>query len=153
MLLDKKTINYYNNTPFQLEIKQSNIENAGLGLFLKPNTNAINKNKLIGYYEGFWNYDFKTQSNCSYYINKRICIDIDFKNRPFTSLMNDAYRTRYKNNVEARLLLDNSILETIRAKNCQNYDVNKIVGLYSTLDILPGDELFFEYGESYWKSW
>ena len=25
-----KTIKYYNNTPFQLEIQQSNIENAGL---------------------------------------------------------------------------------------------------------------------------
>ena len=148
-----KSIKYYNNTPFHLEIQQSNIENAGLGLFLQKNTSIIPKNKLIGYYEGFWNYDTKTQSNCSYYINKRICIDIDFQNRPYTSLMNDAFRTRFQNNIMARVLLEPSIIETIRAKNCENYDVNKIVGLYSTRDILPGDELFFEYGEAYWKSW
>lgn len=149
----KKCNKYYNNTFFDLEIKESNIEDAGLGLFLKKNANTVFKNKLIGYYEGFWNSDKKKQSNCSFYINKRICIDVDFKNRPYTSVMNDAYRTSFKNNIEARILLDESLIETIRAKNCHNYDANKIIGLYSIRDIQPGDELFFEYGESYWKSW
>lgn len=144
---------FYNNTRFDLEIKQSSIENGGLGLFLKENADTIFKNKLIGYYEGFWNSDMKKQSNCSFYINKKICIDIDLKNRPFTSFMNDAYRTGFTNNIESRLLIDENILNTIRAKNCEKYDANKIIGLYSTRDIFAGDELFFEYGESYWKSW
>lgn len=144
---------YFNNTTFDLKIKESNITSAGLGLFLNKDSNPILKDTFLGYYSGFWNSDMSNQSNCSYFINKRICIDVNYDNRPFTSLMNDAYRTEFKNNVISKLAIDNKILLNIRKKNCEQYDPNKIIELYTTQDIQPGDELFFEYGESYWKSW
>ena len=144
---------YYNNTNFKLEIKQSSIENAGLGLFLHKESDSIQKDMFLGYYNGFWNYDMQNQSNCSYYINKRMCIDINKIYRPFTSIMNDAYRTNFNNNVKSKINIDENVLQNIRKKNCDKYDPNKIIELYTTLDIMPGEELFFEYGDGYWKSW
>ena len=144
---------YFNNTDYNLIIKESKIQNAGLGLFLDTLANPILKNVFLGYYFGYWNYDNTNQSNCSYYINKRICIDVKNNNRPFTSMMNDAYRTDFTNNIISKCKLDENVVLNIRKKNCDNYDPNKIIELYTTRDILPGDELFFEYGENYWKSW
>ena len=144
---------YFNNTNYNLIIKQSNIENGGLGLFLNINADPIINGSFLGYYFGFWNYDLKHQSNCSYYINKRICIDVKMENRPYTSIMNDAYRTDFTNNIISKFAIDENTLQTIKKKNCDQYDPNKIIELYASKDIMPGDELFFEYGESYWKSW
>jgi len=153
MRKNENKIMYFNNTDFDLIIKNSNILGAGLGLFLSINTNPILKDTFLGYYNGFWNTDMTKQSNCSYYINKRICIDVTLSNRPYTSIMNDAYRTEFKNNVVSKIAIDNKILANIRKKNCEEYDPNKIIELFTTQDILPGNELFLEYGESYWKSW
>jgi len=144
---------YYNNTDFQLEIKQSGIENSGMGLFLDKHANPILKDTFLGYYMGYWNYNMKNQSNCSYYINKRICIDVEKDNRPYTSVMNDAYRTEFKNNIISKINGDDIILDNIRKKNCDQFDPTRTIELYVSRDIMPGDELFFEYGESYWKSW
>lgn len=144
---------YFNNTQYNLVIKNSQIENAGLGLFLDIKAKPILKNALLGYYFGYWNCEDKNQSNCSYYINNRISIDVKMDNRPYTSIMNDAYRTEFTNNIISKCTLDEKILQQIRKKNCNKYDPNKIIELYATHDIMPGDELFFEYGENYWKSW
>jgi hypothetical protein len=153
MSLHKLKPIYFNNTEYKLIIKPSNIENAGFGLFLDKNAEPILKNTFLGNYNGYWNYDFKHQSNCSYYINKKICIDVEMNNRPFTSLMNDAFRTEFSNNIISKCALDENIIQNINKKNCNKYDPNKIIELYTTCDIMPGDELFFDYGESYWKSW
>jgi SET domain-containing protein len=144
---------YFNNTKYNLIIKQSNIDYAGLGLFLDIHAEPILKNVFLGYYFGYWNYDNKKQSNCSYYINKRICIDVNMENRPYTSIMNDAYRTDFTNNIISKIAVDENVLKNISKKNCDKYDSNKIIKLYTTKDILPGMELFFDYGENYWKSW
>jgi len=67
--------------------------------------------------------------------------------------MNDAYRTDYKNNVISKILVNEIILESIRFKNCDKFDPCRMIGLFALTQINPGQELFFEYGESYWKSW
>lgn len=153
MYSNRKKCIFYNNTSYDLIIKQSNIENAGLGLFLNIHAKPILKGVFLGYYCGYWNYDLKNQSNCSYYINKRICIDVKMENRPYTSIMNDAYRTDFTNNIISKFAIDENTIQNIRKKNCDQYDPNKIIELYTTHDILPGEELLFEYGDSYWKSW
>ena len=45
---------YFNNTQYNLVIKNSQIENAGLGLFLDIKAKPILKNALLGYYFGYW---------------------------------------------------------------------------------------------------
>jgi hypothetical protein len=150
----KNSTSYYNNTAFDLEVRPSQIVDAGQGLFLNANApGPIPAGAFIGYYEGVWNCDPKKHSNYSHYINKRVCIDIDFTHQPITSMMNDAYRTDYKNNVISKILVNEPILESIRSKNCDKFDPCRMVGLYALTQINPGQELFFEYGESYWKSW
>jgi SET domain-containing protein len=149
---NSKTV-YYNNTGFNLEIRESQIENSGLGLFLKNSAEMIPKDTFLGYYEGFWNYDLDTLSNYSYYINSRICLDVEKDRKPYTAIMNDAFRTGFKNNVVSEILIPETEINKIRKKNCHHYDPTRIVGLFTIDDIMPGDELFFEYGESYWKSW
>ena len=49
---------YFNNTNYNLIIKESNIDNAGLGLFLDINAKPILKNVFLGYYFGMIKYIF-----------------------------------------------------------------------------------------------
>jgi len=148
--MKKKTVKYYNNTFFDLKLAPSQIENSGLGVY---SCQYIPKDSFIGYYEGVWNHLMKTASNYSYYINYRTVIDIDPLNKPYTCMFNDAYRTDFSNNIKSEVLLDDNIIEKISIKNSYKIDVNKVVGLYSTKDIYPGEEMFFEYGDFYWKGW
>jgi len=145
---------YYNNTTYDLEIKTSKIPNSGLGVFLANNALPIEKDCLIGYYEGDWNWDKKNLSEYSYTINKNIYIDILSNNiKPYTCMINDAYDSYYENNIETMLIISNEEAEKITRKNLKNYNPKKLIGLYSIRVINPGDELFFSYGDSYWKSW
>jgi hypothetical protein len=152
---EQPKFSYYNNTMHPLEVRPSQIVNGGMGVFMSSTASEpIAAGAFIGFYEGVWNCDAKNQSNYSYYINKRVCIDLSKDNRrPITAMMNDAFRTDFTNNVISKLLVDQTILESIRAKNCDNFNPCRIVGLYATKEIRPGEELFFEYGESYWTSW
>lgn len=143
-------LRYYNNTPFQLEVRVSQIENGGLGIF---SLQWIPTGSFIGYYEGFWQHNPKEASNYSYYINSKTLIDIDPLNRPYTCMFNDAYRTDFQNNIVSKVLLDDNIVKIIRKKNSHKWDANRAVGLYTSRDIFPGDEMYFEYGEFYWKGW
>lgn len=146
----KSVVLYYNNTTYDLEVRLSQIPDSGLGVFTNQ---FIEAGTFIGYYEGHWHHNMRTASNYSYYINRRSVIDIDPSNKPYTSMFNDAYRTDFYNNICSKVLLDDSIIETISAKNSYKIDPNKVVGLYATKHIRPGEEMFFEYGDFYWKGW
>ena len=143
-------VTYYNNTPYQLELMPSRIEDSGLGVFTKE---FIPAGSFIGYYEGHWAHNTRKASNYSYYINSKTMIDIDPLNKPYTCMFNDAYRTDFKNNIRSEVLLDQEIVKIIRQKNSHRYDANRAVGLYATRNIYPGDEMYFEYGDFYWKGW
>jgi len=144
----KQKVKYYNNTIYDLELKQSNIVDAGLGVFLSKNSEIIPKDTFIRYYEGEWLTNDKLKSDYSYYINKHVYIDIDPFNKPYSCMINDAYNSSYENNVMSKPMIEP--LESITRRNYKKFDVNKIIGLYTTKDICPGDELFFDYGEDYW---
>jgi hypothetical protein len=142
----KKITQYYNNTVYDLELKQSNIYDAGLGIFLSINAKPILADTFIGYYEGDWITEDNKRSEYSYYINKHVYIDIDKYNKPYTCMINDAHDSKYKNNIISKIMIN----DTITRRNYYKYDSNRIVGLFTTSDILPGEELFFDYGDDYW---
>ena len=129
-----KNKKYYNNTKFALELKDSQIENAGIGLFTKE---KIKKNRLIGYYGGELlkvkneNYD----PDYSIEINNRYVIDGSKYPRPFTSMMNDAHKSKFSNNCEFIVDL-----------------AKKRVEMRATRIINEGEELFIDYGEEYWET-
>jgi hypothetical protein len=147
-----------NNTNYDLIVKTSQIENSGRGVFLSENSKiSILENDIIGFYMGEWKINDRNTSNYSFYINEKLVIDIDFSNHsnpiPITAIFNDAIYSDYSNNIFAKILLEEDEIKKINKKNCENYDVNKIVGLYASHNIYPGEELFFDYGSYYWKSW
>jgi SET domain-containing protein len=146
----KKAQKYYNNLLFNLEIRASQIHDSGNGLFTRE---YIKKGSFLGYYDGYWSIYKNLQSNYCFYINDKIYIDIDLTNKPYSSIMNDAFRTDFKNNIELVYTHSEKEREKINKKNCSLYDPSRMVRFYSVRDIEPGEELFFSYGESYWKSW
>ena len=141
---------FHNNLQVNLEIRPSQIPSSGNGLFtIEP----IYKGDFLGYYEAHWAFEKKLQSNYSYDINNKVWLDIDLYDKPYSAMMNDAFRTDYHNNVESIHLLTEKERNIITKKNCELYDSNKMVGFYAIDDISIGDELLFSYGDSYWKSW
>jgi hypothetical protein len=146
----KQLPKFYNNLLYKLEILDSQIPNGGKGLFTKE---YIKKGSFLGYYDGYWCYDKKKESSYSFYINDKIWLDIDMNNKPFSSIMNDSYRTDFTNNIEYQYTLSEIERLKITKKNCEQFNSCKMIKLFTTTEILPGTELFFSYGESYWKCW
>ncbi len=141
---------FHNNLRFNLEILPSQIPAGGYGLFtIEP----IHKGDFLGYYEAHWAFDKNKQSNYSFDVNNKVWLDIDLHDKPYSAMMNDAFRTDYHNNIEAIHLLTEKERNIITRKNCELYDSNKMVGIYAIEDINVGDELIFSYGDFYWKSW
>jgi hypothetical protein len=141
---------FHNNLQVNLEIRPSQIPSSGNGLFTGE---PIYKGDFLGYYEAQWSFDKKTQSNYSFFVNNKIWLDVDLHDKPYSAMMNDAFRTDYHNNIEAIHLLTEKERNIITKNNCELYDSNKMVGIYAIDDINVGDELFFSYGDYYWKSW
>ncbi len=125
---------YYNNTKFLLEIKESQVPNAGLGLFTKQ---KIRKNQLIGTYGGTLIKVKKEEYDPDYSIeiNSRYVIDGSKYPRPFTSIINDAINSSFTNNCE--FIID------VEKKQAE---------LRATRTIKEGEELFIDYGEEYWTT-
>ena len=146
----KQICKYYNNLEYNFTILDSQIYNGGKGLFAEE---YIKKGSFIGYYHGFWCYDRKKESSYKFNINDKIWIDIDINNKPFSSIINDSFRTDFVNNVEYLYTLTEIERDKITKKNCLYYNPSKMIKLYAKSDIYQGNELFFGYGDSYWKSW
>lgn len=141
---------FHNNLLYRFVVAPSGIQGAGNGLFVDEN---IPKDTLIGTYECHWNFMPKTASSYSFYINRRICLDIDMSDMPYSALLNDTWETDFHTNVVARYILDDDQLERLTKKEALKLDPSTIVELYTTDKIEKGDELFFSYGRSYWKEW
>uniref|UniRef100_A0A6C0EB79 SET domain-containing protein n=1 Tax=viral metagenome TaxID=1070528 RepID=A0A6C0EB79_9ZZZZ len=124
---------YYNNMFYDMKLKKSNIKNAGLGVFSQVN---IDNKVVIGEYDGKlvkstdkYNADYTMQ------ITEKIYVDGSKYPRPFTSMINDTYKTNFKHNCEfvIREKKQKVLIRTIRP-------------------IKKGDELYIDYGEEYWTS-
>lgn len=122
---------YYNNSFYNLNINVSNIEKAGFGVFSQE---FIPKDSIVGYYEGTI---INTPFHGDYYfeINESNGIDAGQFPRCYMAMINDARGSLYKNN--CKFVID---------------DKNFLVEIWSIKNIYPGEELFINYGSSYW-SW
>ena len=141
-------------------ISQSNIKNAGYGLFAGPK--GFKKNDIIGEYSTEQNkttqneilrncknnknntFDNKNDKSCWKYTlcklnnlqsnlqNDILCWDdTDEINSTYVRYINDAYNTKYHNNSEFKI------------ENDKAYVI-------ASTDIKPYEEIFVSYGNSYW---
>lgn len=120
---------YYHTSKFNLEIRDSQIKNAGKGVFTNE---EIPNNTFIDYYYG----DICHHLKCGdYYFSISNDIGINAQNFPrcFMAMINDNYKSNFDINCEFII------------KN------NNIVEIWSTKIILKNTELFISYGEDYWK--
>jgi len=128
-------------------VKKSNIPNAGKGLFT---TVDLPKNSRVLIYQGEMmlqndghadkiDKKTKTPDDHSYcwFLNgkEEICINSIHTPQFKARYVNDAYKTKFKNNLRP------------------SFDYkNKRVSYISIKNIKAGDELFISYGEPYWDS-
>ena len=128
----KKSVVYYNNTNFTLEIKKSNIPNAGNGVFALEN---IKKDTIIGKYQGELKSNSIKNNNLDYSItlNSKYYIDAYKYPRCYIAMINDAFGSKFKN-------------------NCQFKKIGKSVYLIAISDIEVESELFASYGHKFWLS-
>jgi len=124
----------YNNTQWKLEVKQSQIPNAGLGVYALE---IIPPESIIGYYEGTLSNDINMLSSYSFEVSPRYFIDAHQYPRCYIAMVNDARNSSHEYNCEFRMEHRWRIKE------------RKIV-LYSIKEIPPNNELFANYGDDYW---
>jgi len=120
---------YYHNSKYNLEIKQSNILGAGKGVFTNE---CINSNTFIDEYTG----NIMKHICCgSYFILLRDGYGIDAQEYPrcYMAMINDIKNSKFEYN--CKLIIDN---------------VNDLVEVWSIKNIEAGEELFLDYGDSYW---
>lgn len=126
---------YYNNTQWKLEVKPSQIPNAGMGLYTLE---TIPPESIIGYYHGVTTRDTKLLSPYSFEISPRYFVDALQHPRCFIAMVNDAHNSPHEYNCEFRMESHRKIKQ------------RKIV-LYSIKEIPPNTELFANYGSDYWN--
>ncbi len=141
-----KQIQYYNNSKYNLFLKESQIPGAGLGVYTKD---FIANDQIIGEYEGKAVYDYDAIDDDYYF--EIVPADDEKRQRSFgitclefprcyMAILNDAeYKSNFKNNC-------------IFAEDQNEDNYKKKVYILSTRDIQPGEELFCDYGDSYWSS-
>jgi hypothetical protein len=120
---------FYHHSIFPLEIKQSTIPNAGLGVF---SLTDIPKNTYIDGYYG----DKFSNPTSRYFITITDEIGIDAVSYPrcYMAMLNDSYNTLFQNNCEFII-----------------NEKDQTVSVWTIKEIKSGEELFTSYGEDYWK--
>ena len=119
---------YYNNSKFNLQIQNSIIPNAGLGVFTLE---RIPAKTHIGNYEGK-----KSRNKTGVYyfeLNDKTGIDAKDFPRCYMAMINDSYKSEQKINCE--FIVD---------------EKKQRVEIWSIDDIEIGAELFVSYGTDYW---
>jgi hypothetical protein len=120
---------YYNNSKYNLQISQSCIIDAGLGVYTND---FIPTNSVIDSYTG----EYRPRCFSRYYFKIREGVGIDAFDYPrcYMGMLNDSYGTTYSNNCKFVVDLDKDTVE-----------------VWSIKDIKIGEELFISYGEDYWS--
>jgi hypothetical protein len=119
---------YYHSSRFNIEIRNSNIREAGLGVFTNE---AIAANTMIDYYTG----EYRSRCFSRYYFLIREGLGIDALDYPrcYMGMLNDSFGSKYSNN--CKFVVDLK---------------RETVSVWSIKDISPGEELFVSYGEDFW---
>lgn len=135
---------FYHMSKFDLFIAKSSIVNSGFGVFTNE---FIPKETMIDLYYGEYTeslpggeYFFRIDNDGG--IN---AIDMP---RCYMAMLNDA-SYRPKSNRQKRKFIEHNY-----NNNCYFNvdDINKIVKIFSLVDIEKGSELFISYGSEYWNT-
>lgn len=129
---------------FKLEIKKSNIENIGDGVFALEN---IDSHNILGEYKGYIYNDFDKvpdESKPFVYINSYNEIIVPYR-RVIMRLMNDII------DLEQSRLHGTRINYAHLKHNCKFIEKNHKVYVKTILPISCGEELYIDYNNSYWK--
>ena len=120
---------YYHTSNFKIEIRDSNIKEAGQGVFALED---IPENTLIDHYMG----DYQILPTSRYFFQIKDNLGIDAGNYPrcYMGMLNDSFNSRFKNN--CTFVTDE--------------ETNK-VSVWSNRKIECGVEMFISYGEDYWR--
>ncbi len=120
---------YYHNSKFDIHIRNSNIKEAGLGVFTNE---AIEANTMIDGYTG----EYRSRCFSRYYFLIREGLGIDALDYPrcYMGMLNDSFGSKYSNNCKFVVDLQKDT-----------------VSVWSIKDISPGEELFISYGSDYWS--
>ena len=121
---------YIYNSNFNLCIQNSNIQHGGLGVFTQD---FIKQNEYLGDYTGEVKED--GQFTCGIYavsLDSDYFIDAYEYPRTIFAMINDARFSDYP-------------------YNCDFKTFNDIVEVWSIKDINVNEELYFNYGDNYWK--
>lgn len=126
-----QNISFYHTSTFSLTIKQSQIPNAGQGVFTND---FIPSNTIIDEYRGDVHYI--SFSSSRYFLEITPTCGIDAFNYPrcYMAMINDVHGTDFKTN--CTFIIDQE---------------NEKAFIQSTADIPPHSELFVIYGDEYWK--
>ena len=145
-------LDLFHNSSFDLFIKESNLINAGYGVFTYD---FIPKGSFIDYYVGDI-YESSFGGTYYFYINDQYGIDAFNQPRCYMAMLNDAnfnLTVRNKNKKNKRKNKNNIPIINSYSNNCE-FRVNEVeleVMVYSKENIEAGTELFISYGSDYWK--
>lgn len=146
---------YFHDSTYDLYLSMSQIPDSGLGVYTNE---CIPKNAIIDEYVGTL-----TCIGGPYVvsIDDRLGIDGFEYPRCFMAMLNDASyvprktitrgRSKRKICVTPHKNVSNEGLEL--QNNCEFIVMKKRCFIKSTRDILPGEELFVSYGNSYWSTY
>jgi hypothetical protein len=142
-----KYLDLYHNSSFNLFIKNSNLVNAGYGVFTHD---FIPKNSFIDYYTGDI-YESSLGGTYYFHINDNYGIDAFNQPRCYMAMLNDADFNLTLNKKKKK---NKHISNVVSYRNNCEFRVNENeleVMVYSIEDIDNGSELFISYGSDYWK--
>ena len=148
----KESKTYYHNSNYDLYLDTSHIPNAGLGVFTKS---FIAKGELIDEYCGM------LRDHGGHYalqIIPGLFIDASIWPRCYMGIINDCSYVApvYKRKKGRRIDMTPDAYYDEKGNklvvNCEfRVDSKEKKGyVYSTIDIIPGQELFISYGDKYW---
>lgn len=141
-----KYLDLYHNSSFNLFIKNSNLINAGYGVFTHD---FIPKDSFIDYYTGDI-YDYVTGGTYYFQINQKYGIDAFNLPRCYMAMLNDADFNLYLIGKRKRKRIP---IINPYSNNCEfrvNEDELQVM-IYSKEDREIDSELFISYGTDYWK--
>ena len=123
---------YYHTSTYKLQIGSSTILNAGKGVFADE---YIERDIFIDYYYGN---EIEYIGTGPYFVgfedgSRILGIDGIVFPRCYMAMVNDAYRTPFRN-------------------NCRIDVVNEQIEIWSIADIFSGQELLMNYGSNYWNT-
>jgi hypothetical protein len=134
---------YFHHSSYELYIDKSLLHNAGRGVFTKS---FIPKGSFIDYYYGTI-IEYFNGSEYLFEIDNKVYMDARDLPRCYMAMINDAaYKPTSKRALQ-------KFKEHNYVNNC-DFIVNKEkkeIQVWSTMDILPGSELFISYGSGYWN--